>query len=78
MSEIWEQELDDHESGCECCDICDSAIHNGEAYYDINGAKVCESCMDTQYKRIMDYDYKEEYTREDYLTEEYERRRHDG
>ena len=78
MSEIWERELDDHESECVCCYICDSAIHNGETYYDINGVKVCESCMDTQYKRIMDYDYRDEYTREDYLTEEYERRRHDG
>ena len=74
MSELWEKELD--QSECECCEICGCAIQNGEAYYELDGVKLCENCMDDQYRRIMDYD--DHYTREDYLTEEYERKRHDG
>lgn len=76
--EIWERELDDHESECECCDCCGNAIRNGEVYYEINGEKICEYCMDDVYKHIMNYDcHDDEYTYGDYLTEKYERERHD-
>jgi hypothetical protein len=76
--EMWERELDDHEIECECCDCCGNAIQNGEAYYEINGEKICEYCMDDVYRRVMDYDCRDdEYTYEDYLTEKYERERHD-
>jgi len=27
------------------CDLCDSAIYEGEDYYDIGGTKVCEDCV---------------------------------
>ena len=72
MSELWEQELN-HEK-YESCDECGNELQNGGGYYDIDGRKICESCMDG-YHRIMDYD---EYTYTDYLTEKYERERHDA
>lgn len=72
MSELWEQELDTTEY--DCCDECGDAIYDGEGYYDIDGRKICETCMDG-YHRIMDYD--DRYTYQDYLTEKYERERHD-
>lgn len=78
MSELWERELDNHESECECCDCCGDAIRNGETYYKVNDEKICKYCMDDVCKCIMDYDCQnEEYTREDYLTDKYERERHD-
>ena len=72
--EMWERELNNHENEYECCDCCGNVILDGEAYYEINGEKICETCMDG-YHRIMDYD--DRYTYEDYLTEKYERERHD-
>jgi len=58
----------------DCCDECGDAIYNGEGYYDIDARKICETCMDG-YHHIMDYD--DRYTYQDYLTEKYERERHD-
>ena len=72
MSELWESELDTTEY--ETCSECGDAIYNGEGYYDIYGRKICETCMDC-YHRIMDYD--DLYTYQDYLTDKYERERHD-
>lgn len=71
MSELWERELNHEEY--ESCFECSHAIYNGEPYYEINGNKICEDCM-SNYRRIMDYD---DYTYQDYLTEKYERERHD-
>jgi len=28
------------------CDICGEAIYVGDAYYDLGGATICESCVD--------------------------------
>ena len=58
------------------CTECDNPIYNGGTYYKIKNMIICEDCMNDLYKRIMDYD--DEFTKEDYLTEEYERRRHDA
>ncbi len=44
MSELWEKELDTTEY--DCCSECGDAIYNGEGYYDIDGRKICETCMD--------------------------------
>ena len=72
MSESWEKELEHEEY--ECCEECGNELQNGEGYYDIDGRKICETCMDG-YHRIMDYD--DVYTYQDYLTERYEEVRHD-
>lgn len=58
----------------EYCSECGYAINNGEAYYELNGEKICEDCMNDNHRHFMDYDT---YTYEDYLTEKYERERHD-
>lgn len=70
MSELWESELDTTEY--ESCSECGQAIYNGEGYYDIDGTRLCEDCMNN-YRRIMDYD---EHPYHDYLTDKYERERH--
>lgn len=57
-----------------CCDGCGHAFYNGDAYYEVEGVKLCEDCINDS-KRIFDV---EEYTYDDYLEEEYERRRHDA
>lgn len=73
MSEIWEKELKHEEY--ECCEECGNELQNGEGYYDIDGRKICDTCMDS-YRRIMDYD--DRYNYQDYLIEKYESRRHDA
>lgn len=55
------------------CTECGKPIYNGESYYEINGEKLCEDCMN-DHRHLMDYD---DYTYQDYLTEKYERERHD-
>lgn len=60
----------------EHCSECGCLIHNGEAYFEINSSVICETCTDNLYRRIMDYDYR--YTKEDYLTEKYERQKCDA
>ena len=69
MSEIWEYEFDT--TKYEYCSECGSAIYNGEPYYEIDGSKICEDCMNSR-RHIMDYD---EYTYQDYLIDKYERER---
>ncbi len=29
------------------CDICDEPIYDGDKYYDINGIKYCEACINS-------------------------------
>ena len=70
MSELWEREFDN----TKYCSECGQPIYNGEPYYEINKDIICEDCINDNYKRIMDYD---DYTYQDYLTEQYESRRHD-
>ena len=55
------------------CTCCGYEFNNGEAYYEVGSETLCEDCIN-DCKRIMDVD---EYTYDDYLVEEYERRRHD-
>ena len=55
------------------CTCCGYAFSNGDAYYEIGEETLCEYCVE-DCRRIFDVD---EYTYEDYLEEEYERRRHD-
>ena len=55
------------------CTGCGYEFSNGEAYYEIGEEMLCEDCIN-DCKRIMDVD---EYSYDDYLEEEYERRRHD-
>lgn len=71
MSELWEKELE--QPDYECCSECGSPLYDGDAYYDINGDKICDDCM-SKYRCTMNYD---DYTYQDYLTDKYERERHD-
>ena len=58
-----------------CCSECGNTIQNGENYYEFGDLIVCEDCCNDNYRHIMDYD---DYTYQDYLTEKYERERHDA
>ena len=72
MSDLWESEFDI--TKYEHCSECGNIIYNGESYYNIDGKRICEVCID-DYHEIMDYD---EYTYQDYLTDKYESERHDA
>ncbi len=56
-----------------CCTNCGYEFCNGDAYYQFGADIFCDECINDS-KRIVDMD---EYTYEDYLTEKYERERHD-
>lgn len=71
MSELWEKEFDN--TKYQCCSECGQPIYNGEPYYEFEDRLFCEDCMNN-FRRLMDYD---DYTYQDYLTDKYERERHD-
>lgn len=74
--------INGHAPGCpeapqpdfECCSECGQPFENGDAYYEHDSDKYCEECFLDIFRQIMDYDM---YSYEDYLEDEYERRRHD-
>lgn len=57
-----------------CCTDCGRELFDGDTYYEIDDNLICDECMQDKYRRTMRV---EEYTKEDYLTEKYERERHD-
>ena len=58
----------------QCCSECGNPFEDGDRYFDINGEKLCENCLIDKYRRTMWY---EDYTKKDYMTEKYERERHE-
>lgn len=57
---------------CKCSE-CGEGMYNGEPYYQINEHIICEECINS-FRHILDID---EYTYTDYLSDKYERERHD-
>lgn len=35
------------------CDCCGCGLYRGDYFYEINGEKLCEDCMDEEYRRIL-------------------------
>lgn len=61
------------ERAVEKCSKCGCAMYNGDNCYYIDDNKYCEECINDS-KVILDVD---EYTYQDYLSDKYERERHD-
>ena len=61
------------ERAVEKCSKCGCDMYNGDNCYYIDDNKYCEECINDS-KVILDVD---EYTYQDYLSDKYERERHD-
>jgi hypothetical protein len=59
--------------GIGSCDECGAELMNGDAFYKVADMVLCEDCINDK-RRILDLD---EYTYQDFLSDKYERERHD-
>lgn len=48
-----EREREEFEATLPVCDYCDEHIHE-EHYYEINGEKLCQKCLDDHFRRTVE------------------------
>lgn len=49
----WKTRLPDEPNPIVLCDSCGEKLYEGDYLYTINGEKLCEDCVNDEYRRVL-------------------------
>ncbi len=49
----WKTRLPDEPNPIVLCDSCGAELYEGDYLYTINGEKLCEDCVNDEYRRVL-------------------------
>ena len=50
--DAWKTNEEETKAVC-CCEYCGRALYEGDVLYTVNGEKMCEDCLNDEYRRLL-------------------------